>query len=169
MDVIEPALEELGEVRPPISVVAMHGRAKILADPVLLQRAIVNLLANALRFSPAETPVQITTRLVFDRIEIRVIDHGPGVPMARRNDVFVPFQRLGDTDNTTGLGLGLALSRGFVEAMHGTLEPEDTPEGGLTMLVSLLANGEGTDAGTLARAQRTNRQTGSREQKGPQR
>lgn len=144
MDVIEPALEELGEVRPPISVVAMHGRAKILADPVLLQRAIVNLLANALRFSPAETPVQITTRLVFDRIEIRVIDHGPGVPMARRNDVFVPFQRLGDTDNTTGLGLGLALSRGFVEAMHGTLEPEDTPEGGLTMLVSLLANGEGT-------------------------
>jgi two-component system sensor histidine kinase KdpD len=89
---------------------------------------------------------------VFDRIEIRVIDRGPGVPISRRSDVFVPFQRLGDTDNTTGLGLGLALSRGFVEAMHGTLEPEDTPGGGLTMVISLHASGEGTDAGTIARA-----------------
>lgn len=156
MDVIEPALEELGEVRPSVEVLAAHGRAKILADPVLLQRAIVNLLANALRFSPPETPVQIATRLIFDRLEIRVIDHGPGVPIARRSDVFVPFQRLGDTDNTTGLGLGLALSRGFIEAMQGTLEPEDTPGGGLTMVVSLLASGEGADTGTMARALRGN-------------
>ena len=122
MDVIEPTLEELGEVRPAIGVQAAHGRAKILADPVLLQRAIVNLLANALRFSPAETPVQITTRLIFDRVEIRVVDHGPGVPIARRSDVFVPFQRLGDTDNTTGLGLGLALSRGFVAVSYTHLD-----------------------------------------------
>ena len=152
MDVIEPALEEFGNVQPPIEVLAEHRRAKILADPVLLQRAIANLLANALRFSPTGYPVQIATRLVFDRIEIRVIDRGPGVPISRRSDVFVPFQRLGDTDNTTGLGLGLALARGFVEAMHGTLEPEDTPCGGLTMVISLHASGEGTDAGTIARA-----------------
>ena len=59
------------------------------------------------------------------------------MPISRRHDVFVPFQRLGDTDNTTGLGLGLALSRGFIEAMQGTLEPEDTSGGGLTMVVSL--------------------------------
>jgi two-component system sensor histidine kinase KdpD len=53
--------------------------------------------------------------------------------------MFVPFQRLGDTDNTTGVGLGLALSRGLTEAMGGTLEPEETPGGGLTMTLSLPA------------------------------
>jgi hypothetical protein len=51
--------------------------------------------------------------------------------------MFVPFQRLGDTDNTTGVGLGLALSRGLTEAMGGTLTADDTPGGGLTMTVSL--------------------------------
>ena len=53
--------------------------------------------------------------------------------------MFVPFQRLGDTDNTTGIGLGLALSKGLTEAMDGTLVPEETPGGGLTMLLSLPA------------------------------
>jgi two-component system sensor histidine kinase KdpD len=55
----------------------------------------------------------------------------------RRAEVFLPFQRLGDTDNATGIGLGLALSKGFVEGMGGTLEAEDTPGGGLTMVINL--------------------------------
>ena len=137
MDIIAPSLEEIGETEPRIEVREGHGQAQILVDPVLLQRALVNLLTNALRFTPPDAGVSITTGVAEDRVEIRVIDHGPGVPIARRNDVFVPFQRLGDTDNSTGLGLGLALSRGFVEAMQGTLELEDTPGGGLTMVVSL--------------------------------
>jgi len=53
--------------------------------------------------------------------------------------MFRPFQRLGDTDNTTGVGLGLALARGLTEAMGGTLEPDETPGGGLTMTLSLPA------------------------------
>jgi two-component system, OmpR family, sensor histidine kinase KdpD len=72
-------------------------------------------------------------------VELRVIDRGPGIPEEDRDRMFVPFQRLGDTDNTTGVGLGLALSRGLAEAMGGTLEPEDTPGGGLTMTLSLPA------------------------------
>ena len=74
-----------------------------------------------------------------DRVQLRIIDAGPGIPPDAREDVFVPFQRLGDTDNHAGVGLGLALSKGFVEAMGGTLEAEDTPGGGLTMVIDLAA------------------------------
>jgi two-component system sensor histidine kinase KdpD len=70
-------------------------------------------------------------------VELRIIDRGPGLPPTGRDRLFEPFQRLGDTDNTTGLGLGLALSKGLAEAMNGTLTPEDTPGGGLTMVLSL--------------------------------
>ena len=73
------------------------------------------------------------------------MDRGPGIPADRRDDVFVPFQRLGDTDNSTGLGLGLALSKGFVEGMGATLEADDTPGGGLTMVITLPAVGPATD------------------------
>jgi len=72
-------------------------------------------------------------------VELRIVDRGPGIPEKDRDRIFVPFQRLGDTDNTSGVGLGLALSRGLTEAMGGTLEPEDTPGGGLTMAISLPA------------------------------
>ena len=106
-----------------------------LADGVLLQRVVVNLLANALRFSPEGAPPIIATSAFGGTVELRVIDSGPGIPAERRDEVFVPFQRLGDLDNTTGVGLGLALSKGFVEAMGGALEVEDTPSGGLTMVV----------------------------------
>ncbi|WP_308222232.1 sensor histidine kinase [Microbacterium oleivorans] len=135
-DAVLPALEELGAG--PASVdIDLDGDAVVRADPVLLQRVIVNLLANALRFSPEGQKVRIATSRFGSSAEIRIIDHGPGIPAERRDDVFVPFQRLGDTDNSTGLGLGLALSKGFVEGMGGTLTPEDTPGGGLTMVVSL--------------------------------
>jgi len=72
-------------------------------------------------------------------VEIRVIDCGPGVPESDWDQICLPFQRLGDRDNTSGVGLGLALSRGLVEAMSGTLSPEETPGGGLTMTISLPA------------------------------
>lgn len=136
-EVVAESLEELDLMPGDIRLSFDHGDALAAADPGLLQRAVVNLLANARRHSPSGTPVALTTSTFSHRLEIRIIDHGPGVDRRHYEDMFVPFQRLGDTDNGTGLGLGLALSKGFVEAMHGTLVPEPTPGGGLTMVISL--------------------------------
>ncbi|WP_258222954.1 sensor histidine kinase KdpD, partial [Microbacterium sp. HMWF026] len=119
------------------------------ADPVLLQRVLVNVLTNAQRYTPDGERVRIATSRLGGTAEIRVIDHGPGIAADRREDMFSPFQRLGDTDNTAGLGLGLALSRGFAEGMGGTLTPEDTPGGGLTMVVALpVEKADATASGT---------------------
>lgn len=136
-DVIGGALDELGLGPGEIRVELEPELPAATADPALLQRAVVNLVANALRFAPEGTPPVITTSAFGERVQLRVIDAGPGIPPERRRDVFEPFQRLGDTDNTVGIGLGLALSKGFVEAMGGTLEAEDTPGGGLTMVIDL--------------------------------
>lgn len=136
-ETIAPALDELHLGPTDVTLNLAHGDALAHADPILLQRVLVNLLANAHRYTPAGTPIHVSTSTFGDRLEIRIIDRGPGIPPEKLDDIFLPFQRLGDTDNTTGLGLGLALSRGFIEAMHGTLTPEDTPGGGLTMVISL--------------------------------
>ncbi|WP_416963499.1 ATP-binding protein [Streptomyces sp. Agncl-13] len=109
----------------------------VLVDPPLLERVIANLAGNAARHTPAGRRVMVTASALGGRVELRVVDRGPGLPTSGRERLFEPFQRLGDTDNTTGLGLGLALARGLTEAMNGTLTPEDTPGGGLTMVVSL--------------------------------
>jgi two-component system sensor histidine kinase KdpD len=112
---------------------------EINVDPAILERVIVNLTENALRYSPPGKPPLLTASSLGDRVELRVVDRGPGIPEKDRDRMFVPFQRLGDTDNTTGVGLGLALSRGLTEAMGGALTADDTPGGGLTMTVSLPA------------------------------
>jgi two-component system sensor histidine kinase KdpD len=136
-EVVLLALDELGLAPGEVQLELSADIRPVAADPVLLHRVVANLLANALRFSPDGSAPVIATSEFGDRVELRVIDTGPGIPPERRDEVFVPFQRLGDTDNTTGVGLGLALSKGFVEAMGGTLEPEETPGGGLTMVVAL--------------------------------
>ena len=137
-DIVGDVLEEL-HLSPDAIRFELGATPPVIADPALLQRVLVNLLANALRFAPADAAPVIATSELGDRVQLRVIDTGPGIPEDRREEMFVPFQRLGDTDNTTGIGLGLALAKGFVEGMGGTLEAEDTPGGGLTMVVELEA------------------------------
>jgi two-component system sensor histidine kinase KdpD len=111
----------------------------VRADPGLLERVVANLTENALRYSPPDRPPMITASALGSTVEIRVVDHGPGVAEDRWDDIFLPFQRLGDRDNHTGVGLGLALARGLTEAMGGTLTPAHTPGGGLTMVLALPA------------------------------
>ncbi|HYP46497.1 MAG TPA: DUF4118 domain-containing protein [Propionibacteriaceae bacterium] len=113
-------------------------------DPGLLDRVIANVVENALRHTPDGTQVQITSSEYVDEsrrrwVSLRIIDHGPGVPTASKDALFAPFQRLGDVPNGDGLGLGLAVARGLTEAMGGTLSADDTPGGGLTMVIDLPA------------------------------
>jgi two-component system sensor histidine kinase KdpD len=131
------AVDELGLGPADVDLVFDPDLPAVHADPVLLQRVIVNVLANAHRHSPPGARVIISTSTLGSHVEIRVVDRGEGVPAQRHDEMFQPFQRYGDTDNTTGLGLGLALSRGFTVGMGGSLTPEDTPGGGLTMVISL--------------------------------
>ncbi len=138
-EVVPRALDDLGSEAHAVSISVPDDLPAVLVDPPLLERIIANLAANAVRYSPREKPPVITASALGDWVELRVIDRGPGIPEADRDRVFLPFQRLGDRDNSTGVGLGLALSRGLAEAMGGGLIPEETPGGGLTMVVRLPA------------------------------
>jgi two-component system sensor histidine kinase KdpD len=126
----------------------------VYADVGLLERVAANLIDNALRHgqlnprryvdvdgngmvSPDEPTVAVRASAYADRVELWVVDHGRGLPKGSSNAVFAPFQRLGDRE--FGVGLGLSVAKGFTEAMGGTIRAEDTPGGGLSMVVSLPA------------------------------
>ncbi len=110
--------------------------AVAMADSGLLERVLANLIDNALRHAP-DSPVRVTASTVGDRVLIAVVDEGPGIPRGTAEQLFAPFQRLGDQDNSVGVGLGLSVAKGFVEAMGGSIQATDTPGGGLTVLVEL--------------------------------
>jgi two-component system, OmpR family, sensor histidine kinase KdpD len=152
-EVVSRSLDDLGPTARQVIVEMPATLPEVQVDPAILERVIANVTANALRYSPAGAPPMLTASALGDRVELRIVDRGPGIPEADRDRIFVPFQRLGDTDNTTGVGLGLALSRGLTEAMGGSLDPEDTPGGGLTMAISLpAAPVPAATAGSPARA-----------------
>lgn len=110
----------------------------VMADSGLLERVLANLIDNALRYAP-NCVIRVNAGRVGDRVLINVIDEGPGVLHGAEGQLFEAFQRLGDHDNTSGVGLGLSVARGFVEAMGGTIQADETPGGGLTVVVDLAA------------------------------
>jgi two-component system sensor histidine kinase KdpD len=109
----------------------------VLADPGLLERVLANLFSNALRHSPAARPPELQADLLDDTVLLEVVDHGPGVPDEQKERIFEPFTRVGD--RYPGVGLGLAVAKGFAEAMGGAIAAVDTPGGGLTVRITLPA------------------------------
>ncbi|MFG2432487.1 ATP-binding protein [Streptomyces sp. NPDC048590] len=127
----------------------------VAVDPGLLERAVANIVENAVKYSPGRERVTVAASTLGERVELRVADRGRGVPDEAKERIFEPFQRYGDAPRGAGVGLGLAVARGFVESMGGTLDAEDTPGGGLTMVLTLTAAGGQTRAGPVPPAHLT--------------
>jgi two-component system sensor histidine kinase KdpD len=139
-DLGEIVARSLAGLRPRAGAVRVRmppGLPEVMADPAIMERVVANLAANGLRYAPDGSSVLLTASACGDQVELCVVDHGPGVPEADRERMFVPFQQLHDTSG--GVGLGLTVSRGLTEAMGGRLEPGGTPGGGLTMTISVPA------------------------------
>jgi two-component system sensor histidine kinase KdpD len=137
-DVISRALD-YAALDSPVLIDVPPTLPEVRADPGLLERVIANLVENAVRYTPAGQPVRLVAGTVGDTVELRVTDRGPGIPPDERDSVFAPFQRRDDraTSISGGVGLGLAIARGFIQARHGTLTLDDTPGGGLTAVITL--------------------------------
>ena len=113
---------------------------EVVADAGLLERAVANVLQNALRYGPPGTKVEIIGRADLDNVELRIVDRGPGIDETEVEELFRPFQRADDVPTQgAGVGLGLAIARGFTEAMDGAIRVEPTPGGGATVVISLKA------------------------------
>ncbi|HEV2310514.1 MAG TPA: ATP-binding protein [Acidimicrobiia bacterium] len=147
---LEPVLRDVGfeEVVPAVMTELPDGASHVVldlpetlprvhADASLLERAVANVIENALQWSPNDQQVRVSAGSFGSTVDLRVVDCGPGVAAEQREAIFRPFQRLGDSPNGAGVGLGLAVARGFVEAMGGRVSVDDTPGGGLTVTMSL--------------------------------
>jgi len=143
-DVVEQAVASRSSQLRPVEV-QIHDGLTVLVDQALLTRAVVNLVANALKHGGAKCAVRVVVVGREDRVELSIVDRGPGIPHVDRRRIFERFTQLGtgDGSGSTGVGLGLAIADGFVRAMDGTIEVDDTPGGGTTMTI-VLPSGAGS-------------------------
>jgi two-component system sensor histidine kinase KdpD len=133
-ELVAGALDELGPEGAAVEVALPDDSGSVLVDAHQVQRALVNLVENALKYSPDAEPVRVQVTTTHSEAAIRVIDHGPGVEPAERDRIFEPFQR-GSRSERPGAGLGLAIARGFAEANGGTLAVESRAGQGATFVL----------------------------------
>jgi two-component system sensor histidine kinase KdpD len=120
-----------------VEMAVPDGLPIVRTDPGLLERVLANVLANALRHSPPGVPPVVTAHEDGGDVVLEVMDRGCGVPDSLKARIFEPFQRLDDRDSSAGVGLGLAVARGFVDAMGGSVTAADSAGGGLTIRIIL--------------------------------
>ncbi|MEO6887194.1 MAG: ATP-binding protein, partial [Jatrophihabitantaceae bacterium] len=137
-DVLARALDHAAPGSAKIDVDIPTDLPDVLADAGLLERVLANLVQNALRYAPDRTSVRVAASAYGGYVEVRVVDHGPGIARADADAVFSAFQRRDDTPaHGAGVGLGLAIARGFTDSMGGSVQAEETPGGGATLVVRL--------------------------------
>jgi two-component system, OmpR family, sensor histidine kinase KdpD len=137
VDEVAPLARDEAESSDNVRLVVPDELPLVRTDPGLLERVLANLFANAIAHSPPGRPPVMTAARTGDVVQLDVIDHGTGVSDELKPLMFEPFERLGERNGGTGVGLGLAVAKGFLSAMGGTVTPLDTPGGGLTMRVTL--------------------------------
>jgi len=136
-DVVAAAVSGLGDQGSRVRTWFPDDLPLLRGDAGLLDRVLVNVLENALKHSPGRQEVVVSGGVIGTRLQVRLVDRGTGVPDDSKDRIFAPFQRFGDAPRGDGVGLGLAVARGLTEAMEGTLTAEDTPGGGLTIVIDL--------------------------------
>lgn len=138
-ELVLTAVTSLGERAPAaqLDIEVDEELPTVLTDPNLVERAIANVVDNALAWSPPDRPVRVTATADDDAVHLQVIDHGPGIAPSEREQVFLPFQRRGDRSNGPGVGLGLAVARGLLGAVGGRVAVADTEGGGTTMVITV--------------------------------
>jgi two-component system, OmpR family, sensor histidine kinase KdpD len=124
-----------------IDVRVAAGLPTVAVDETMVRQVLVNLLENAARHDRGTSPIMLVARPSGDDVEIRVVDHGPGVSESERTRIFEPYLHLPGSGSQPGTGLGLAIARGFVEANDGSIVAEGTPGGGATFVVTLPGSG----------------------------
>jgi two-component system sensor histidine kinase KdpD len=137
VDEVAPLARHEAESSGNVRLVVPDELPLVRTDPGLLERVLANLFANAIAHSPPGRPPVMTASQQGDVVLLDVVDHGGGVPDDLKPLMFEPFERLGERGGGTGVGLGLAVAKGFLSAMGGTVTPLDTAGGGLTMRVTL--------------------------------
>jgi two-component system sensor histidine kinase KdpD len=138
-EVVAQSLASLGERAALVVTEVPENLPRVHIDAALLERAVANVIDNAVAWSPPDRPVRVQACAFGTTVELRVVDRGPGIRPDQREQVFQPFQRLGDQHAGSGVGLGLAVARGFVDALGGELTVDDTPGGGATIIFTFRA------------------------------
>jgi two-component system sensor histidine kinase KdpD len=136
-EVVDAAVRSLGLAPGRVAIDESEHMIVARCDPTLLERSLANVIANADRYGPPDRPVRIDVAEIGDAVHVRIVDQGVGIGPEQRAGAVQPFQRLGDTPDGEGVGLGLSIAQGFVDAMGGTLSLDDTPGGGLTVTIVL--------------------------------
>ena len=121
----------------PVEVMLAEDLPLVGMDMVLLTQVLVNLLENALKYTPTNSPIVIRARLEAQALQLEVLDRGPGIAEAELDQVFEKFHRLPVPEGVRGTGLGLSICKGIVEAHGGTIRAENRTNGGLRMICSL--------------------------------
>jgi len=147
--------EVLGRLRPVTAnhrVVAEvpHDLPAVSLDYVEIDQVLSNLLENAAKYSPAGTEIGVSVRRNDGEVHVSIDDHGPGVPPASLPHLFDPFYRVADgTPRPAGLGLGLAVAKGLVEAHGGRIWAQNRPRGGARFVFTLPLDMTSQNASTL--------------------
>lgn len=138
-DLIASALETIDTLGRTLRIEVPDALPSVVTDPDLYERVIANVISNACRFSPRNEPVRIRAGVDSTTLDLLVVDRGPGIDPLMVERIVAPFQRLGD--DASGAGLGLTVATGFIELLGGSIRFEDTPGGGLTVVIGIPVTG----------------------------